>query len=76
MSYELEDIVIETVAATVAALVPRGRMLELGVFTPDGAGWRWVHKEKLDTESDALERALQVRERIRRGDLDRGTSTP
>lgn len=76
MSYDFEDIVIETVAATVAALVPRGRMFKLGVLTPDGAGWRWVHKEKLDTESDALERALQVRERIRRGDLDRGTSTP
>jgi cold shock CspA family protein len=60
------------VVAIITAVIPRGRAFTLGVLRSDGDHDVFVHKERLDSESAALERAVRVRERIRRGDLNRG----
>jgi dephospho-CoA kinase len=52
----------------VLALIPRGRAFKLGVLREDQGMERFVLKERLVSEAEAVAKAREIRDCIRRGD--------
>lgn len=69
MSSDFQTVILELLAQTLFALVPRGRSFKLGVLVERDGVERFALKKRFTNESDALAKAQTIRERIRRGDV-------